>query len=216
MTGPEHASSINFASVTARLLRRADFYEMRSIQSEPPRYIFATFANEDASEHFQSALLDSVSSEVALTPSLALGAIASKKIPKPFRLLTPAIILRHVSTFRGITSLIPVEFIGKLLRNALIDRAIGLDIWISSKGADILEAGSLVEAQTFLRRFVVMVKGDGLSIVSVYRDDEGRLLLTIDFQRNGPAIFALLVRNTVSDVQALTEVTVQLYRKLLE
>lgn len=118
------------------------------------------------SEHFQSALLDSVSSEVALSPSLALGAIAAKKIPKAFRLLTPAIILQHIATFRGITSLIPVEFIGKLLRNALIDRAIGLDIWISSRGVELLEAESLVDAQMVLRRFVVMVKGDGLSLVS--------------------------------------------------
>lgn len=60
----------------------------------------------------------------------------------------------------------PMEYLGKHLRNELIDRATGLDVWLCKNETMQLEDEAKLRAQEVLRRFVVLAKADGSSIVS--------------------------------------------------
>lgn len=57
-----------------------------------------------------------------------------------------------------------MEYLGKALRNELVERALALDIWIGRSEMEIDEALK-VEAQTTLRTFVILAKAEGSSIV---------------------------------------------------
>lgn len=69
-----------------------------------------------------------------------------------------------IASFDRIASLLPMEYVGKALRNDMIDRAVGLDIWVSG-GKVELDGEELARAQFVLRKFVVLAAAEGSSLV---------------------------------------------------
>ena len=78
--------------------------------------------------------------------------------------MSPSIVASAIATFDSMTSLLPIEYLNKSLRNDLVDRAIGLDLWISRDEAEASEE-ERIEQQTCLRRFVAFAKPAGAAIV---------------------------------------------------
>lgn len=97
-------------------------------------------------------------------PSDVLAALSAKKLPKPLRSLLLAPLLDVVGIFQSLTSLVPMEYVSKSLRNDLIDRAMGLDMWLSARKVEV-EDEALVKAQTDLRTFVLLAAPVGSSVV---------------------------------------------------
>lgn len=95
-----------------------------------------------------------------------LAALSSKKLPKPLRSLVLAPLLEVVEIFQSLTSPVPMEYVSKSLRNDLIDRAMGLDIWLSARKVEV-DDEALVKAQSDLRKFVLLAAPVGSSIVCV-------------------------------------------------
>lgn len=61
-----------------------------------------------------------------------------------------------------------MEYVGKALRHELIERALGVDCWVSGGKVQGLESGEeRAEKQRVLRTFVARAKGVGQSLVSV-------------------------------------------------
>lgn len=134
-------------NITARLLRRADFYELRRLQA-----------------HIQPALLILVTIDTLSPPSAVLALLSAAKVPKPLRSLAPSTVTAAVASFKNIATLLPIEYVGKALRNDLIDRAVSLDVWISG-GKVEMDDEAKVGAQGILRRFVGLAAAEGSSIV---------------------------------------------------
>lgn len=60
-----------------------------------------------------------------------------------------------------------MEYVGKGLRNDLIERALGVDVWISGGKVEELQSGEERSGkQKVLRTFVARAKGVGQSLVS--------------------------------------------------
>jgi hypothetical protein len=131
-----------------------------------------------ATAHVQSNLLIRVSIPSLSTPTETLSTLASKKLPKSLRSMSPSIVASAIATFDSMTSLLPIEYLNKSLRNDLVDRAIGLDLWISRDEAEASEE-ERIEQQTCLRRFVAFAKPVGAAIVrlSLHASSAGRILI---------------------------------------
>lgn len=148
-TSSTATQSLIIDSITARLLRRADFYELRRLQS-----------------HIQPALLTLVTIPTLTPPAQVLLHLSASKVPKALRSLSIESIEAVVASFKNIATLLPIEYVGKGLRNDLIDRAVSLDVWISGGKVEMNEEGKTA-AQSVLRRFVGMAAAEGSSIVSI-------------------------------------------------
>lgn len=86
-------------------------------------------------------------------------------------------------------------------------------MWLSGRKVDLPEE-EVRAAQLVLRRFVGVVKADGISAVSVFE----RLLsrgLTRE-QMDGVSVVEHLVKSTVDADEELASVTIRLYRNFLE
>jgi len=173
--GPANEDNgLTIDGITARLLRRADVYELRSLQGssfaipDSPR----SLADLPPSHLPLTAQLHPVFLSRVSIPSLSpassvLEHLTSSKPPKPLRSLPPSSILSSISTFERISTLLPMEYVGKALRNDLIERALGVDCWVSGGRVEGLEKGEeRAEKQRVLRTFVARAKGVGQSLVS--------------------------------------------------
>lgn len=131
------------------------------------------------------------------SPTEVLVSLSATKLPKPLRSLSSSAILKSISLFSQLSSLIPLEYLSKSLKSDLVDRALSLDIWISSgKVEGILIVGSqeLRNAQEGLRKFVLMALPSGGTI------------------SNGSSIIGNLLEST----QGYSKVTVNLYRHFVK
>lgn len=155
---------ITIDAITARLLRRADFYELRQLQSPSPSISRSSPSDGLAAAHVQVAVLARITIPGLSPSSEILAALSAKKVPKPLRSLAISTVSSTIASFDRVASLLPMEYVGKALRNDLIDRAVGLDIWVSG-GKVELEGEELAKAQFVLRKFVVLAAAEGSSLV---------------------------------------------------
>lgn len=155
--------------ITNRLLRRADFYELRRIQGLSFFVLAYWELIKLHTAHFQSSLLVKVTVE-SLSPAAAVLATISTgtKLPKNLRSIKAPSMQSLLSTFAKISVLIPIDYFGKSLKNDLIERALGLDIFISARKVDGFSEQEISAGQVILRRFVEGVRGNGGSIVSTF------------------------------------------------
>ncbi|KAK4698573.1 nucleolar pre-ribosomal-associated protein 2, partial [Phenoliferia sp. Uapishka_3] len=115
MASPSNPHQITINASTSRLLRRADFYEHRRLQS-----------------HIHTCLLKRCTIPSLLSPSSVLTSLSASKLPKPLRSLSSDVVNETVETFERISELVPVEYLSKGLRNDLVDRAMAVDVWITA------------------------------------------------------------------------------------
>jgi hypothetical protein len=164
---------ISIGSITARLLRRAEFYEMRWIQGESSGSAVLTQScwltrKLPHPGHLQTALLAQVTIPSLSPLSDVLAALSASKPPKALRALDSTVLVAAVSVFDRVSALLPMEYVGKNLRNELIQRAVGLDLWISAGKLDMTEE-ELAGRQRVLRRFVLLAAAtQGASLVRFY------------------------------------------------
>ncbi|BGP33429.1 hypothetical protein JCM10296v2_005230 [Rhodotorula toruloides] len=126
------------SAITARLLRRADFWELPRLQA-----------------CLLPALRDLVSLPSVLSPTAVLAAIATPtdKASKALRSLAPATLLETVDVFYAMSTCIPVEYLNKDTRRQLAERALALDLWVSL-GETATPVDAKERAQQVLRSFV--------------------------------------------------------------
>ncbi|KAJ8293894.1 N-acetylserotonin O-methyltransferase-like protein [Rhodotorula toruloides] len=131
-------SEWSLSAITARLLRRADFWELPRVQA-----------------CLLPALRDLVSLPSLSSPTAVLAAMATPtdKASKALRSLAQATLLETVDVFAAISTCIPVEYLNKETRRQLADCALALDLWVTSgEVAVLVEAKE--RAQHVLRSFV--------------------------------------------------------------
>lgn len=140
-----------------RLLRRADFYELRPLQglSFPAKRTRAELTRPvPRTGPLSAALLQPVTVSDLTSPGTTLVHLASSKRPKSLRSLDDAAFASATAAFDRIASLIPMEYLSKGLRGELIDRALSIDLWTCSMARQKNEA-----TQLSLRRFVALATG---------------------------------------------------------
>ncbi|BGP00937.1 hypothetical protein NBRC10513v2_005057 [Rhodotorula toruloides] len=133
------AGSVRSASaIMARLLRRADFWELPRLQG-----------------CLLPALRDLATLPSLSTPTEVLAAMATPtdKASKALRSLAPATLLETVDVFAAISTCVPVEYLNKDTRRQLADRALALDLWVSS-GEAVVQVDAKERAQQVLRSSV--------------------------------------------------------------
>ncbi|GEM08711.1 nucleolar 27S pre-rRNA processing, Urb2/Npa2 [Rhodotorula toruloides] len=131
-------SAWSASAIMARLLRRADFWELTRLQA-----------------CLSPALRDLVSlpSLSSATDVLAALALHADKASKALRSLAPATLLETVDVFSAISTSVPVEYLNKETRRQLADRALALDLWVSS-GEAAVPVDAKARSQQILRHFV--------------------------------------------------------------
>ncbi|KAL8287505.1 hypothetical protein RQP46_003363 [Phenoliferia psychrophenolica] len=132
LSNPENPQEISLHATTARLLRRADFYELRRLQAQ-----------------IHPSLLTLLSLPHLTSPTDVLSSLSLKKLPKALRALEASRVVEAVATFERVAKLVPMEYLGKGLRNDLIERALALDVWITSG-----QAGENAEGPAILAHLV--------------------------------------------------------------
>lgn len=115
--------------------------------------------------YIHTALLARVTLPSLSSPIEVLASLSAKKLPKPLRSLQPKSVLAAVATFDRITSLVPTEYLGKGLRNDLIDRAFALDVWVTGGKLEIPEEEA-AKVALVLRSFILLAAAEGASLVS--------------------------------------------------
>lgn len=130
------------------------------------------------------------------SPTEVLSHLSATKLPKSLRSLTVSSIQDSISLFSHLTSLIPVEYLSKSSKVELIDRALGLDLFISSGKISGIEIGSeeLIKNQEVLRKFVLitlnsgsgsnMVQNGAVIILSLLERTEGNSQITIELYQH--------------------------------
>ncbi|GAA5956862.1 hypothetical protein JCM3765_006621 [Sporobolomyces pararoseus] len=125
--------------ITRRMLKRADFWELSSLQSQ-----------------LRSALLTLVSLPSLTTPASVLALLAdlsASKSASSLSSISTETLLSTSHTFSRLASFVPLEYLGRDYRSQLAERALSLDLWISAGGVTLPDQEQEV-AQTELRRFV--------------------------------------------------------------
>lgn len=69
-----------------------------------------------------------------------------------------------INVFSRVTSLVPLEYLGKQLRADLVDRALSIDLWLSSAHASQKEVAT--SQFLVLRQFVVVVLGSSQGLTA--------------------------------------------------
>lgn len=69
-----------------------------------------------------------------------------------------------INAFSRVTSLVPLEYLGKQLRADLVDRGLSIDLWLSSAHASQQEVAS--SQSLVLRQFVVVVLGSSQGLTA--------------------------------------------------
>ncbi|SCZ87681.1 BZ3500_MvSof-1268-A1-R1_Chr2-2g05147 [Microbotryum saponariae] len=134
---------LTIKSITRRLLRRADLYELPRLRQQ-----------------FHLALSAITSVENLQAPSTVLKALSASKVPKSLGSIKPRKLVEVIGLFGSIGSMLPMQYLGKSLRNELVERAFGLDLWIGGGKSGV--EGELVEGlQIGLRKFVILVMDGG-------------------------------------------------------
>ncbi|GAA5983911.1 hypothetical protein JCM5350_001788 [Sporobolomyces pararoseus] len=163
--------------ITRRLLKRADFWELPSLQSQ-----------------LRSALLNLVSLPSLTGPASVLSLLtdtSSSKTASSLSSISTETLLSTSHTFSRLASLVPLEYLGREYRAQLAERALSLDLWISTGGVG-LQAQEQEVAQTELRRFV------------------GYMGSVVD---QAPQVLAHLVKHTSPGAKTAT---LALYRSLIQ
>ncbi|GAA6016272.1 hypothetical protein JCM10207_000453 [Rhodosporidiobolus poonsookiae] len=140
LTRPSSASELSVGGASARLLRRADFWELPRIQAH---------------------LLPTLVSLVTLTlPNFSSAASilagADEKTLASLRSLSPSTLLGTVRLFDQIVAHVPLEYFSKTTREQLAERALALDLWVSGGEANGVDE-KRGEVQRQLRSFVGFV-----------------------------------------------------------
>ncbi|GAA5879792.1 hypothetical protein JCM16303_004181 [Sporobolomyces ruberrimus] len=164
-------------AITRRLLKRADFWELSSLQAQLRPTLL------------RLASLPSLESPATLLPLLS-GASPSKELSSLKSLPTPTL-LAAANTFSRLASFMPLEYLGREFRSQFADRALSLDLWISTGAAEV-SPEEKEAAQTGLRTFVAYMG----SVVD-----------------QAPQVLAQLVRNTTPGAKAAS---LALYRALIQ
>lgn len=110
---------------------------------------------------FHISLLEHITLPSLATAVEALALISSKKSVKT---LTVASISTAIKTFDQIAALLPMEYLGKNLRNELVERALGLDLWITKSESE-MDGEEKLEGLKKLRKFVGVAKSEGSILV---------------------------------------------------
>ncbi|GAA5895691.1 Urb2 domain-containing protein [Sporobolomyces salmoneus] len=125
--------------ITRRLLKRADFWELSSLQAQ-----------------LRPALLNLVSLPSLVAPSSLLSLISDNTPSKnstALRSISTETLLLTSRTFSCLASFVPLEYLGRDYRLQLAEKALSLDLWISAGEVDIASV-EREKAQAELRRFV--------------------------------------------------------------
>ncbi|BGP17724.1 hypothetical protein JCM10213_005305 [Rhodosporidiobolus nylandii] len=138
-------SDLTIPGATARLLRRADFWECSRLQAV-----------------FQPALIALATLPSLSSPSTLLSTPDDKALVA-LRSLAPSTLLSTARLFRFIAATVPLEYLVKQIREQLAEHALALDLWISTGKvaiADEEKAG----VQRDMRLFVALL---GVSVPSL-------------------------------------------------
>lgn len=134
---------ITISSTTARLLRRADFWELARLQP-----------------HLRAALLTRVALPSLSPPAAVLEAAAAAKAPKALRALDVGAVMAVVGRFATLTALLPMEYAGRALSGQLVEHAVSLDVWLTAGKVEGLNEDERAQAQEVLRRFALLALGN--------------------------------------------------------
>ncbi|GAA6014036.1 hypothetical protein JCM11491_003496 [Sporobolomyces phaffii] len=163
--------------ITMRLLKRADFWELSSLQAQ-----------------LRPALLNLVSLPGLASPGTLLPLLSDlspSESVAPAQAIPTSTLLSTSHTFTRLVKLVPLEYLGRTFRSQLAERALSLDLWVSTGASDITSAEKEA-AQTALRRFVAYMA----SVVD-----------------QAPQVLARLVRHTLPGAKPAT---LALYRTLIQ
>ncbi|SCV70426.1 BQ2448_1820 [Microbotryum intermedium] len=141
---------ITIKSTTRRLLRRADLYELPRLR-----------------QHFHLALSAKTLIQGLQIPSTVLDALSASKVPQSLQSIDSSKLVEVNAVFGSIGSMLPMQYLGKSLRNELVERAFGLDLWIGGEKSGV-DAELVEDQQKGLRKFVMLVlEGGSISPPSV-------------------------------------------------
>ncbi|KAK4055808.1 hypothetical protein OIO90_003061 [Microbotryomycetes sp. JL221] len=169
LIGNSTHDGLNLCALTQNLLRRADIYEMKSMQPHVHRQ-FTVSVTVPGLESLAN-LLKSQS-----PPVIAIGDVATV-----------------VDMLRSIGKFVPLEYLGKRARNDLIERALCLDLALTKSPEDQLLSSS--DAQFVLRQIVRrMMQGQTTNLTNAPQvlaqlvkktsaSDERLLTVTLDLYR---------------------------------
>lgn len=115
--------------------------------------------------YVHAALLSAVTLPGLTSPEETLKAVTSSKPAKSFKALEADSVLRAASLFACIAVQIPMEFLTKKLRVELVERALSIDVGLSSGYISVEDASN---AQRSLRAFVAVASSSqAMSSVSL-------------------------------------------------
>ncbi|GAA6040522.1 hypothetical protein JCM8097_005446 [Rhodosporidiobolus ruineniae] len=134
---PAPANELSVGGATSRLLRRADFWELPRIQAQ-----------------LQPALLALVTLPSLASPAPLLVEPVPEKTLSSLRSLSASTLLSSARLFPSLAAAIPLEYLSKANREQLSERALALDLWISTSEVDGLGEAEKEVMQRGLREFV--------------------------------------------------------------
>lgn len=167
------------------------------------------------------ALLDLVSLPSLTSPASLLPLLSASTPSKTLSSLTTISTDTLLSCSRAFTRLagfVPLEYLGREYRSQLAERALSLDLWLSSDRVDIV-AGQKEAAQVELRRFVSNMGSVVVRLKQIpeppFSNRLGYSLSTspLASQDHAPQVLARLVQETLPGAKSAT---LSLYRSLIQ